>query len=82
MSDLTERFETLRTAYQELEGRYYALMAASGVSIDGLDEKRRELSVWAASEAARWMDPRAGSGPTSEIGLKLREIAGVLARSA
>lgn len=76
-----ERYEMLRQAYRALEDRHDALIAASGISLDNIEARRLELAKWAAAEAMRWLDPRAGSGPTNEFGLKLREIAGLLTRA-
>jgi hypothetical protein len=80
MSELEERYERLRKAYQDMEAMCASYQAAAGVDLATLDADRRELALWAACEAGRWLDPRAGDGPQSEFGLKLRKIAGILAR--
>jgi len=77
---LQELHERLRSAYQDLEGRHEALRATTSVSIEALESVRKELVVWSASEAARWLDPRAGSGPANPHGQKLQQLAAVIAR--
>jgi hypothetical protein len=80
LQDLAERFEALRRAYLDLEAQYTGLRAVTGVTIENMSAKRRELALWAATEAERWLDERASGG--REFGLKLREIAAVLIRTA
>lgn len=72
-------FERLRTAYQEMEAMCASYQAVAKIDLATLDADRRELALWAACEAGRWLDARAGGGPSDSFGRRLEKIAAVLA---
>lgn len=77
-----EAFDRLRLAYQDMEARCASYQAAAKIDLNTLSADRRELALWVASEAQRWLDPRAGGGPSDSFGKRLEQIAGVLALAA
>lgn len=76
--EMVEAHERLRVAYQELEAMCASYRATAKIDLSTVDDESRELALWAAAEAERWLDPRAGSGAADSFGQRLRKIAGVL----